>query len=401
MNKYINDDENSGILYDWRKIAKRIKSLEIPDGVFYPDLKPVTDGNKFIIQLSERSTGKTTGWLLVGLCMYVENGATIEYIRATEDEIRPATAQKLVEVLNTYRNGHYIETLTDGKYNHIIYHWRAFYLARLNIDGEVEERDDNAFMHILAINKHLDYKSTYNSPTGDLILFDEFIGKYYRPDEFWNFLDLVKTIQRNRLSPIIIMTANTLNRNSMYFEEMGISSTIKLMNLGDKRNVVTPLGTKIYIELLNVEQARKKAKLSNLLFYGFNNPKISAITGDNLWNFEKLPHIYPDEEKTILYNKLYMEIGGELLKLDIVSTYAGVVVECHRATRTYDDSVILTLNYIQPDESTRDGVYYYGLGDSKSPMSILLKKLINTKRVYFSSNEVGNLFNEFIQRLKY
>ena len=398
--KYIQNKEEYGIDYDWKIINKRLKSLKIPDGVFYPDLKPIIEGCKLNLYLSERSTGKTTGWLLVGLCMNAEYGTVVEYVRGTEDEIRPSTAKELVKVITSYDDGRYIKILTDGVYNTLTYHWKAFYYAYRDETGEIVKTAPEPCIQMLAINKHLEYKSTFNAPKGDFIIFDEFIRKYYRVDEFWDFLDLVKTIQRTRLSPIVTMTANTLNRNSQYFEEMEISKLVKNMKLGGKATHVTSMGTKMYIELLNVETARKKAKLSNILFYGFNNPKISSITGENLWNFEKLPHIFEDDTKILLFNKLYMEISTELLKLDIYNSSIGLIIECHKATRTYEDSYILTLDYIQPDTQKNYGTYVYGLGLIDSKMNKVIRQLINSKKVFFSSNEVGNLFYEYIERFK-
>lgn len=397
--KFINGLQELGIEYDWRVISKKIKSLNIPSDVYYPDLKPITDGCKLNLILSERSTGKTTGWLLVGLCMNWLYGTVVEYVRESDEEIRPSTARELVAVITSYNNGHYIKTITEGKYNSLTYHWKAFYYCNVDETGAITETAPEPCIQLLSVARHLEYKSTFNSPRGDLIIFDEFIRKYYKVDVFWDFLDLLKTIQRNRLSPIVLMLANTLNRNSQYFEEMEISKTVKAMELGERKELTTPMGTKISIELLNVEKARKKARLSNILFYGFNNPKISAITGEALWNFERLPHIFNEEEKELLYNKLYMSISSELLKLDIVKTSLGVILEVHKATRTYDDSYILTLDYIQPNEG-QQGIYVWGLGEVNSAMNKTLRNLINNRKVYFASNEIGALFNEYIERYK-
>ena len=65
---YINDDPILGIDYDWDYIFKEFKKLGVPDNVYKPVHVPVTTV-KYIVSLSERATGKTTNWILVGLIM--------------------------------------------------------------------------------------------------------------------------------------------------------------------------------------------------------------------------------------------------------------------------------------------------------------------------------------------
>ena len=119
---YINDNVALGIKYDWKQIRKDWQQFEkvfekkgISDIVFNPLQFPV-ENNKYNIFLSERSRGKTTNFLLVGLLLNRRYGTVIQYIRQTEDDIKASNLQLLFDVIIS---NNYVEILTNGEYNTI------------------------------------------------------------------------------------------------------------------------------------------------------------------------------------------------------------------------------------------------------------------------------------------
>lgn len=393
--KFINNDENYGIDYDWRRIKHRYEKMGIPFEFDYIPWNAISDLAKYIIQLSQRSLGKTTDWILLGMSMNIEYGTKIQYIRQTNDMLSPVHADKLVEVIRTYKDSEYIKKVSDGKWNDIdtkYYHFKKqFYFCRRNEYGEVEERSEEEFMQCLSIDKADDYKSTYNSPYGDLIIFDEFISQFYRPNECVKFLDLTKTIMRDRISGLIVMLANTINLNSQYFEELEISREVKHLSLGKGELIKTELGTKIYVEVLDIKVGKvsKKKSLMNSLFYGFKNPKLASITGGEIWAFESVPHIDITDSNEVLFNRLFMDCGTELLKIQICkNNEVGLHLQVTRATKIYDDSIILTL------KDVRDNRYLYGLGTRK--IASIIQKSTQNRRVYYASNEIGSIYKNYI-----
>lgn len=397
--KFIHNDPSFGIDYDWNKIKKEYEKLNTPSDRYQIPWDAILQGAKYFEILSKRSTGKTTNWILLGMVMNKLYGTEIQYIRATEDELKPTYAEEIVTVLRTYENGYYIKKITNGEYNDIYYHWRKFYYQYRDENGNITKKSDRHFMTMLSVDNHEDYKSTYNAPYGDIIIFDEFIRKYYPPNECINFMDLTKTIIRDRLSPIIVMLANNTNFNSQYFEELEISREIKKLSEGKSDIIVTDYGTKMYIEYVGLkltdEGTRRKDK-HNSIFYGFKNPKLASITGGQVWAFESVQHI-PDKEtqtnRKIIFRNLYLKHGIELLQLEIIkSKELGLHLEVHRANRTYEDSIILTLKELESKQ------YYFGLGNNR--LYKILKKLIEDRRVYYSSNEVGSIFKDYIKQYK-
>lgn len=390
--KYYDNKEQNGLIIDWKMLQREYHKLNVPSDFYQLPFARIEKGNKFLIALSERKTGKTTNWLLLGMLMNKHYDTVIQYVRESETEISPSHATKLFEVIRTFENGRYIKQITDGRWNDIYYHWRQFFYCKRDETGFIVEKAPFPFMQFLSCDKSEDYKSTYNAPTGDLILFDEFIKQTYKPNTFIDFFNILSTVIRDRKSPIVVMLANTINRNSLWFEELEISKTVKNMKKGESKEIITTKGTRIFVDMVETGQKEKK-KIFNRLFFGFSNPKLNAITGDEIWNFDNVPHIITGTQKTVLENRIYIEHGIELLQLEIVSNEEqGLHLEVHFATRTHDDSIILTLGEIN-DRRKRYGIGYGGL-----PKKIL--KFIDRNLVYFSSNEVGSVFYDYLTQYK-
>lgn len=398
--RFIDNKPENGIEINWREVKKIYDSLDIPPEYANIPWNAIYDLAKYFLSMSRRSTGKTNDWLLLGLCLNKWSIGRIQtaYIRMTEDELSQSHAEKLVEVINTYRDGHYINKLTDGRYNCLVWHWRQFYYAHRGDDGKVDDRAEQPVIQCLSVDRAMDYKSTLNMPYGELLILDEAIGKRYRPDDAVRFLDLTKTIIRSRQSPIIGVLCNTLSDvvTSPFFEELEVSKDVKKLRSGEHKIIDTPRGTRIYMELLEPEttkQGQARKSLVNRLFYGFNNPKLASITGGELFAFEAVPHIlYDAEGRRVIAKNVYIDELGELLQIEFCyNDIQGYHLEVHRATRTYDDSIILSLRDVH------DSRYRFGLGTP------LVEKQINNaiydRRVYFSSNEVGAIFYGYIDRV--
>lgn len=397
--KFIQDNSLFGIDYDWGLIEKEYKKLPLPDTAYKFNFKAIRKmGAKYLNILSKRGTGKTTAFLLVGLVMHKLYGTIVQYLRQTEDETAPSFAEKLVEVIRTYNDGEYVKQLTDGQYNDIYYHWKQFFYCLRDENGNIIEKSDNPIIQVLSIDKAYDYKSSYNAPLGDWIIVDEYIGKYYRNDAFVNLMDLLSTIIRKRKSPTICLLANTLSVMSPWFEEFEISRDVREVKKGEGRLIITSKNTRIYFEIYDPDTnpaQNQETKTFNELFFGFRNPKLSAITGDAVFNFEVVPHIPPKErpfEK--LTNNIYIDCGIDLLKVDFcIDEIIGLHARITKASRTYDDSIILSIDM---DKIVNDKRYLYGLGHKR--LKDLFNKCLNARSFLFSTNEVGAFFKDYLSR---
>ena len=393
---YINDDINKGINYDWKQLRRDFAALGVPDYVYTPMNCPFEKSHIFV-NMSDRSVGKTTNWLLLGLCMWKRYGTILHYIRSREDMITPKALKDLFATILDY---HYIEKITDGKYNGVFYRARRWYFAKV-VNEEIAEISETHFMFCASIDKSENLKSSYNAPKGDFILFDEFIGKYYPPDEFVYFCDLVKTIIRDRISPIIIYSANTIDKNSPYFNELEVYDEIQILAQGENRLLTSSGGTNVFVEIVgqNVER-QKRRSLVNKLFFGFRNPRLAAITGAD-WAMKYYPHI-PPQEKTIhreiekaeyLAQNIYIIYNTKIARLDVVDNEKrGLCIYCHWGTikEFYDDSYIFTAGEII------DTRYHFKFGDLSAPLPKFIWGLYKQNKFFYSKNDVGAFIESYI-----
>lgn len=383
--KYIENNEQLGLLYNWKKIKDEFNKLNIPDDVYNPVNVPLGQA-KWFIELSDRSTGKTTNWLLLGMVMNKLYGTQIQYVRQSDEDIAPKSSKNLFSVILKYD---YVSKITDNKYNSVTYNARRWYYCNVDENGKVIDKATEHFMFMASVQSAENLKSSYNAPYGDLIIFDEFISRYYMPNEFVLFCDLVKTIIRDRISPIIVMLANTIDKHSQYFNELDIYDNIQRLNKGQYDILTTPKGTKVYVELIGstIKKQTKRDKV-NKLFFGFKNQNLASITGED-WAMNNYQHIPRDNYKT-LFNQLYLYHNNKYVRLEIVNNEKlGVCVYVHWATYIYDDSIILTT------VDRTDNRYMYKFGEGN--LSRFIIKMYETNRFYYATNDIGSFFENYIK----
>lgn len=391
-NAYIGGLEKNGLKYDWKKIRKLYKSLGIPSDFYNPTEEPL-ESHKYFPVFSMRSIGKTTDVILLGMCMHALYHTQIIYIRQIEEMIVPRATKNLFEVISDPQFG-YIKKLTEGKYNGITYKARRWYYCNYSEDGKLLDIAPDHFMFMCSVDKANNLKSGFNAPLGDLLIFDEFINPVYMPDEFVSFCDLVKTIIRDRQSPIIFMLANTIDRESPYYHELEIYEEVRDMQPGERISKTTLDGTPIHVTYISPNIKKKSAlQKVNKLFFGFQNKKLGSITGVD-WSIKPKPHIPKSTPEQVFYivDNLYIMSHGRYLKIDIVQHEdLGVCGYIHWATRIHDDSIILTT-----DEIT-DKRFFYGLGPRG--IQVIIAKLIAANKFYYASNDCAAFLSHYVNSI--
>lgn len=398
--KYINNDVTAGIVIDWKKIQKQLIALGIPEDVYIPSLQ--IESANYFIELSMRSVGKTTQYLLIGLLLYKEYGIRTEYIRTRSEMTEKKNIDNLFNVIIQYG---YLEKIFEGKWDSMTYLAGQWHFVKHDEKGEISERDPNicCYCHNLSA-KHVDnMKSSYNSPLGDWVIFDEFIPvNGITPDgEFLRFAQLLSTIKRLRKSTKIIMCANTINKHNLYFQEMNIRRAILEMKTGEQKIVTTPKGTPVYVHLIGLNKAiTDKRQYVNNLYFGFDNPHLTSIVGGAEWEISNYPHL-PKKEETEERKKLshtyffkYMDdvISFEVYKSSVLGTYGFLYGKTTPIPDDYSGR-IYTLD-TKTDRRERYGFSH------KDKIDNFIMMLYVTKQVFYATNEVGNLFEQFILNYK-
>lgn len=390
---YIDNNIQLGIKYDWNLIIKAYKALKCPKDVYDPTpaIKTMTieDKVKWYIGMSKRRVGKTTNFLLYGLIMFWEYGTHTYYIRQRDDMIAPRNSRKLFDTIVA---NDYISKITEGKYNSVKYAAKCWFLVRRDENGDIVDECLNPFCYMQSIQSAEDVKSVLNDPYGDFIIYDEFIGSMVYQNEFVDFFNLISTIKRLRQSALIFLLANTIDMYHVYFKELCIADHVQKMRAGDKAVIITELGTKVYVERIEQPAAAKRQdEIDKVLYYGFPNPKLSAITGDD-WAIANYPHI-PEGDFEYCYQKIYIKYSTKYVRLDIVEHETlGICLYCHWATYTYDDSIILT------SEERTDPRYIYKTGHGR--LEQVLRRCFMQNRVYYATNDVGAFVESYLNSIK-
>lgn len=389
--RYIENDPNNGIKYNWKKIMKTYRSLGIPAEYDYSDIVPFENEElKWYNLNSERSVGKTTNLLLIGMVMNKMYGTQIQLVR---HHIAKASYYK--ELFNTivnYKNGHYIQKLTDGVYNSVKYYQKRFYYIQIE-DGKEVARNETPFCVSLSADDCYALCSTYEAPRGDLIILDECFNDKNTADEFVRFVHLHKTIVRERISDKIFILGNTLDINNIWYRQLMIQNEIRTLKSGDSKIVYTPQGMPIYIHFLQNRSPEKRRRF-NSLHYGFDNPELNAIVGNGEWNVKMYPQTCELEERKMLLRGIYFNYHDDLfMECSIIETNSGKYLEVHPALETSarkgDIQYVLTL----PTERNQ---LYFG----RDKISNIIKNFIVRKRIVFNDNETGDLFEKFLTEIK-
>lgn len=367
-----------------KAIKYLIKNKMLPEGVYAFNKHDFTNYIYHVI-MSERSIGKTTSALLVGLKLYLDEGVTTIYMRQLDTMIRPKTTRLLFDVILSNK---YIEKLTEGKYNGVYIFSRYFYLCYYNEEGERILTDDRPFCIAVALNEQFDLKSTFNCPSGNWIIFDEFISNRYAKDEFIIFMDMLSTIIRQREEPRIILLSNTIDTESQYFYDFEIADTVQHMEFGEICDITTSKGTRIQVELAQLDGIRRKVKEKhNRLFFGFSNSKIKAITGGG-WSIDSYTHPFGDF--SVIFNKCYIKYNDKYIKADFVynKTINKAMIYFHKASKIYDDSFIIT-------NTTCVDTREYGV---ESELYSTILEHINQNLCMYQNNTIGTMISKFFKK---
>ena len=387
--EYIDNDVNNGIKYDFKKIFKRYKELNVPKEFnIIPYYNMSARWNVF---MSERSNGKTTNVLLLGMIMNAEYGTTIEYIRMRESMIAPKNSKNIFDTIIQHD---YISKITKGAWNSVTYNSKRWYYCNRDENGEIIEKSNTHFMAMLSIDKQEDYKSSYNAPYGDWIVLDEFIGTYTPINAFIEFNQLVKTIIRERQSAYITLLANTINTEHIFFEELEIMEQTRLLERGEKQLLQSERGTYVNVVIFNSLISEKKERnIVNKLYFGWRNPLMSGITGSDTWSISNYQHEPNLTDIKVIASNIYILHNNILIRLELrKSSEIPIYVHCYRANKIKDDSIIFTMGDII------DSRYVYGLGHNK--LHKMIWSLYNRNLFFYRTNMVGNLVNDFYINVK-
>lgn len=354
----------------------------------------------------ERSNGKTFSIKYVGLFGFHEDGVDIDgyleqegengmlpVIRRWDTDFKGKNGATFYDdIINNQEEGNILKKKTRGKWNSIHYYARAWYLECIDEDtGEVIERDKNPFAVGFAINMQEHYKGNQYPQIGDMILFDEFISKFYLTDEFHELMQLLSTLIRLRDDIRIFMCANPISSYNPYFVEMGLTKA-KYQKKGTiesyKYKTDTDKDLTVSVEYSDFPSKKKPSNV----YFAFNNPKLKMIT-DGRFEIGFYPHLpFKYLPKDVIYT-YFIIFDNEMYQAEIIAKDNIAFTYIHRRTKPIDhdtESVIYQQDYDERPNVSRK------IARPHNDIQRFIVSFFAKEKVFYQDNEVGESISQFI-----
>ena len=333
----------------------------------------------------ERSNGKTYAALEYGIRQYLATGKQMAYIRRWREDLRGKRAESLFA--NHTANG-LISTLTEGKFNEVFCFSGKWFLSYYDPETKKRVPDDKPFCYGFCLSEQEHEKSS-SYPNITTIIFDEFLTRrYYLPDEFMLFMNLLSTIIRQRDDVKVFMLGNTVNRYCPYFAEMGLKQvpymeqgTIDIYKFGEH-------GAKVAVEYCSTIV---KQKASNKYFC-FDNQNLQMITGGK-WELAVYPHLPTKYKPSDVLFVYYIVFGDVTLQGNIIQVDNELFTYIHQKTtpiRDTDTSLIYSL------VTNGKPNYKRKLLSTATPLETQVARFFATEKVFYQDNEVGEIVRNYI-----
>lgn len=354
----------------------------------YYSLKDILSKNAdYNLIIGERSNGKTYATLKYAIEQYINQGTQTAYIRRWRDDIIGKRAES---VFNAIVENNDVFNLTGGKYSNIVYTRQKWYLANYDTEKKRFIADVNPFCFAFSLSDVEHDKST-SYPNIQTIIFDEFITRrYYLPDEFVIFMNVLSTIIRERSGVKIFMLGNTVNKYCPYFDEMGLKNastmnqgTIDLYSYGDSKLTVALE----YCATINTKKQSNK-------YFAFDNPKLNMITGGS-WEIAIYPHLANGQKinhKDIVFC-FYVLFNNKVIQGDIIETGKDLFLFFHNKTteiKNEQEALIYSLN---PKTAPN---YRKNLLSTVGPLASKISYFFAVNKVFYQSNDIGEMIHNYL-----
>lgn len=343
------------------------------------------------IIFGERSNGKTYALLEYIVKQFYESGYKSQgaIIRRWKEDI---VGKRASTIFSGLESNNRISELTNGEYNSVWFFSGKYYLANFdeNTQKYVPLQTPMAFTFALSDMEH-DKSTSY--PNVTTIMFDEFITRrYYLPDEFIIFLNVLSTIIRQRDNVKIFMLGNTVNKFCPYFQELGLKhidkmlqGTIDVYKFGENNEL------KIAVEYCDNSNKEKK---SNKYFCFDDKNAVQMIIG-GAWELDIYPHLSVKYKNSDIVFSYFIEFNDNILQADIVQTENNYFTYIHEKTTPIKNPHSDLIYSLKHNEG---GNYKRRLLSTATPLERKISMFYATEKVFFQNNEVGEIVRNYIMQ---
>ena len=340
------------------------------------------------IIFGERSNGKTYAALEYGIKQFVESGYENQtaILRRWKEDIRGKRAETLYNAIEA--NGRIAE-LTNGEYTEVYYFNGRYYLSNFDTELQKHVPHTKPLAYTFALSEMEHDKST-SYPDITTVIFDEFLTRrYYLPDEFILFMNVLSTIIRQRNNVKIFMLGNTVNKYCPYFTEMGLKhigqmeqGTIDIYKFGKGQLTIA------------VEYAAtiSKNKASNKYFCFDDSESVQMII-NGAWEMAIYPHLTVKYEPKDIVFTYFIEFNDNVLQCEIVNKNNEFFTYVHQKTtpiKNPDTDLIYSLQHNEKQN------YKRRLLATTTPLETKIARFYALEKVFFQNNEVGEIVRNYI-----
>jgi hypothetical protein len=352
---------------------------------FYSLVNILNKKADYNIIFGERSNGKTYATLAYGIKNYIETGEQMAYIRRWREDLRGKRAESLYA--NHVANG-YIEELTNGEFNSVFYIGGKWYLAKYDPEKKKYVPQTTPFCYGFCLSEQEHEKSS-SYPNVTTIVFDEFLTRrYYLPDEFMLFMNLLSTIIRQRDNVKVFMLGNTINKFCPYFTEMGLK---QVANMEQGTIDIYKFGRHGAVVAVEYCSTLVKQKASNKYFC-FDNQNLEMITGGK-WEMAAYPHLPTKYKPSDVLFVYYIVFNEYILQGNIIQHGSENFTYIHMKTtpiKDPDNSLIYSL------QMNGKPNYKRKLLSSATYLETQVARYFATDKVFYQNNEVGEIVRNYL-----
>lgn len=351
---------------------------------FY-SLKEIKKRNcDYNVIIGERSNGKSYSCLEEILINYLEKGEEGGIIRRWDLDFKRGRGDAMFSSITS--NGILNNTEWDG----IDFKNGKWFLYKKDLDLNKKIYDYKPFCHSFSLSNVEHDKST-SYPDITTIVFDEFLTRQSPlPDEFVLFMNTLSTIIRHRNNVKIYMLGNTVNKNSIYFKEMGLKHIDKMEQGQIDVYEYGESGLKVAVELCDTH---KRLKKKSDKYFAFDNPKLKMITGGS-WELSIYPHLpvkYKPKDVKLKFFIVWEDdiLQGNIIKIDSNTKF----IYIHKKTTSIKED---NKDLVFTTESNPKRNYRKCINNCIDKKGTIIWDFFKNDEVYYQDNEIGEIVRNYL-----
>lgn len=212
---------------------------------FWDPDKLLSSGASYNIAVGRACVGKSFAMCKKIIKHYITTGEQSTYIVRFDTTLMHSAKYIFTEFDSN------ISTLTNDKYNHVVYKSGRYYLAKLKND-KVVKVDNVPFCRIYSLQDYINYKydKVFYWGKSKYIVYDEFLTQDYIQFDFEQFIDFVRTLVKDSTDTQVILLDNFRRFDLTFLNKMGVTG-IRSQYPGTIDYYILNTGLKIAAEVID------------------------------------------------------------------------------------------------------------------------------------------------------